>query len=195
VELFINGRSQGIRGYEFPREGSERGWNSLPARAFEVHTTDDLHLSWDVAYEPGVLRAVGKRAGKVVADEEIATTGAPAAVKLTLDRSEAAADGRDVIHAVVEIVDAEGRTVPSADNEVTFDVQGEGRLIGVDSGSLSMQESFQGDSRRAFHGLCLAILQTTRNTGNIRITARAEGLREATATATSREMQKEPAVP
>ncbi len=195
VELFINGRSQGIRGYEFPREGSEGGWNSLAARAFEVHTTDDLHLSWDVAYEPGVLRAVGKRAGKVVADEEIATTGAPAAVKLATDKSVATADGRDVIHAVVEIVDAQGRTVPTADNELTFDVQGEGRIIGVDSGSLSMQESFQGDRRRAFHGLCLAILQTTRNTGNIQITARAQGLREATATVASQGAQKEPAVP
>ena len=195
VELFLNGRSQGVRGYEFPREGAEGGWNSLPARAHEVHTTDDLHLSWDVAYEPGVLRAVGKRAGKEVAIEQIATTGAPAAVKLTLDKSVSAADGRDVIHAVVEIVDAEGRTVPTADNEVVFDVQGAARIIGVDSGNLSMQESFQGSRRRASHGLCLSIVQTTRNAGTIRVTARAQGLQEAAATATSREAPDEQAVP
>jgi beta-galactosidase len=186
VELFLNGRSQGVRGYEFPREGAEGGWNSLPARAYEVHTTDDLHLSWDVVYEPGELRAVGRRAGQVVASDEISTTGSPVAVELTTDTAMAAADGRDVIHAVVRIVDDQGRTVPTADNEVAFDVQGEARIIGVDSGSLSIQESFQGTHRHAFHGLCLAILQTTRKAGTIRVTARAQGLREATAVVVSR---------
>ncbi|MGD1029511.1 MAG: glycoside hydrolase family 2 TIM barrel-domain containing protein [Opitutaceae bacterium] len=187
VELFINGRSQGVRGYEFPREGSEGGWNSLPARAYEVHTTDDLHLTWDVAYEPGVLRAVGRRAGRIVAEDEIATTGSPVAVKLATDLPAGIADGQCVIHAVVHIVDDQGRTVPTADNEVTFDVQGEARIIGVDSGNLSMQESFQGTRRHAFHGLCLAILQMTRKTGKIQITARAQGLREATMAITSGE--------
>jgi beta-galactosidase len=194
VELFLNGRSLGVRGYEFPREGAEGGWNSLPARAYEVHSTDDLHLSWDVAYEPGALRAVGRRAGRVVATDEIATTGSPASVRLTIDNSNAAANGRDVIHAVVEIVDDQGRVVPIADNEVTFEVRGEARIIGVDNGSLSMQENFQGTQRRAFHGLCLAILQTTRKAGPIRVTARAPGLREDAAALTSQETQAEPAI-
>jgi beta-galactosidase len=80
----------------------------------------------------------------------------------------------------VEIVDADGRTVPTAGNGVAFEVQGEARIIGVDSGDLSISESFQGGERHAFNGMCLAILQTTRKAGAIRITARSPGLREAT---------------
>ncbi len=185
VELFLNGKSMGVKGYEFPRHGVENMWNNLPARARGPHTTADLHLAWDVIYEPGTLKAVGRQAGAVVATEEVSTTGEPAAVRLTLDKSAAAADGRDVVHAVVDIVDDNGLTVPTAGNDVTFDVQGEGRLIGVDNGSFSMAESFHGTGRRAFHGSCLAILQTTRTAGAIRVTVRSPGLREATAVVTS----------
>jgi len=181
VELFLNGRSVGVKAYEFPRQGVEKEWNNLPARARGPHTTGDLHLAWDVIYEPGTLKAVGRREGQVAATEEIATTGEPAAVRLTIDKEAAAADGRDVVHAVVEIVDGDGRTVPTAGNDVTFEVQGEARIIGVDNGDLSISESFQGSERHAFNGKCLAILQTTRKPGAIRITARSPGLREATA--------------
>jgi beta-galactosidase len=181
VELFVNGRSMGVKAYEFPRRGVENVWNNLPARARGPHTTADLHLAWDVVYEPGVLKAVGRQAGRVVATDEIATTGEPAAVRLTLDKTAAAADGRDVVHAVVEIVDGDGRTVPTAGNDVTFDVQGEARIVGVDNGSFSISESFHGSERHAFNGRCLAILQTTRSPGSIRVTARSPGLREATA--------------
>jgi beta-galactosidase len=180
VELFVNGRSMGVKAYEFPRAGVEGAWNNLPARSRGPHTTGDLHLAWDVIYEPGILRAVGRRAGQIVATDEVATAGEPAAVRLTVDKAAPAADGRDVVHAVVEIVDGAGRTVPTAGNGVAFDVQGEARIIGLDSGDLSISESFQGSERHAFNGLCLAILQTTRNPGAIRITARSPGLREAT---------------
>ena len=171
----------GVKAYEFPRQGVEGSWNNLPARSRGPHTTADLHLAWDVVYEPGTLKAVGMRAGQVVANEEIATTGEPAAVKVTLDKAAATADGRDVVHAVVEIVDAEGRTVPTAGNDVTFDVQGEARLIGVDNGALTMSESFHGTERHAFSGKCLAILQTTRKPGPIHLTARSPGLGDGTA--------------
>jgi beta-galactosidase len=186
VELFVNGRSMGVKGYEFPMEGMERDWGIMPARSRQLRTTGDLHLAWDVAYEPGTLRAVGKRDGKVVATDEISTTGEPAAVRLTVDRTVAAADGRDVIHAEVGIVDDQGRTVPTADNLVTFEVTGEARIIGVDNGSGSMTESFHGNERHAFNGCCLAIVQTTRSPGRIAITARSGTLREAAAAVDSR---------
>ena len=181
VELFVNGRSMGVKAYEFPRRGVEGSWNNLPARARGPHTTGDLHLAWDVLYEPGTLRAVGRRAGRVEATDEVATTGEPAAVRLTLDKASPAADGRDVIHAVVDIVDADGRTVPTADNAVAFEVGGAARLIGVDSGAITLAESFHGSARHAFNGRCLAILQTTRVAGPIHVGARSPGLREASA--------------
>jgi beta-galactosidase len=180
VELFLNGRSLGVKGYEFPMEGMEKDWGNLPARSREPRTTADLHLAWDVVYEPGTLKAVGRRAGQIIATDEVATTGEPYAVLLTTDRTAAAADGRDVIHAVVRIADSQGRTVPTADNLVTFEVKGEGRIIGVDNGNASMTESFHGSERHAFNGCCLAILQTTRSPGTISIKARSGTLREAT---------------
>ena len=181
VELFVNGRSMGVKAYEFPRSGVEGSWNNLPARARGPHTTGDLHLSWDVTYEPGTVRAVGMRAGRVVAADEIATTGEPAAVRLTPDRASLVADGRDVVHAVVEIVDAEGRVVPTADNLVEFEVRGPARIIGVDNGALSIDESFGGGERHAFRGKCLAIVQAGRGAGEIHLAARSPGLVESSA--------------
>jgi beta-galactosidase len=60
VELFLNGRSIGEKRFEFPAQGTSGGWNTY-AQPVVRATTSDLHLSWDVPYEPGVLRAVGKR--------------------------------------------------------------------------------------------------------------------------------------
>ncbi len=59
VELFINGRSAGVKGYAFPRLGMEGTYGNYPARARTVRSSADLHVSWDIPYEPGVLKAVG----------------------------------------------------------------------------------------------------------------------------------------
>jgi len=87
-----------------------------------------------VPYQPGTLKAVGTKDGKVVAEVEIATVGEPAAIALSADREAIAADRRDVAHFTVKILDAQGRIVPTADNEVAFEIQGEGKIIGVDNG-------------------------------------------------------------
>jgi beta-galactosidase len=76
----------------------------------------------------------------------------------------------------VSIEDAHGRVVPGADNEIRFSIEGEGRLIGVDNGDLFSHESYKGLSRRAFHGLCLAIVQSTAHPGQIQISASSQGL-------------------
>ena len=68
---------------------------------------------------------------------------------------------------------------PTADNEVTFAIEGEGRIIGVNNGNPVSTEDFKAGHRRAFNGLCLAILQGTRTPGKIHLVARAQGLKEA----------------
>jgi beta-galactosidase len=178
VELFLNGKSFGEKRLEFPRQGTSGGWNRY-ARPLVNATTADLHVAWDVPYEPGVLKAVGKRAGQIVCTEEVRTTGAPAAIRLSVDRAAIAGDGRDVAHVKVEIVDADGLVVPTADNLVQFEIEGQGRLIGVDNGDPRDHDSFQRPQRRAFNGLCLAFVQSNRTSGRIRLTARAKGLGEA----------------
>lgn len=179
VELFVNGKSFGVKGYEFPKQGMIEMYGNMPARARAIRTTGDLHLSWDVPYEPGTLKAVGTTAGKIVATEQIGTTGEPAAIELSADKIVLAADGRDVANLTVRIVDADGRTVPTADNEVTFGLQGPGKIIGVDDGDPANHESFKANHHRAFNGLCLAIVQAARSPGSIRVTANSDGLRPA----------------
>jgi len=107
-------------------------------------------------------------------------------VILAVDRDAIRADRRDVAHVTVTVVDAQGRTHPDADNEIVFDVQGEGKLIGVDNGDMSNQEDFKGKQKKAFHGMCLAIVQSAGSTGQIRVTATSPGLRPATLTIAAR---------
>ncbi len=176
VELFLNGKSLGVKGYRFPRYGMEDRYANFGARSFVRRTTSDLHLSWDVPYEPGKIAAVGTRNGKTVATMEIATTGQPARIHLTADRMSLSAGRRDVAHLTIEILDENGRLVPVADNIVTIGVEGEARLIGMDSGDPRSHEDFKAKQRSAFNGLCLAILQSTAKAGPIRITASSASL-------------------
>jgi len=185
VELFVNGRSVGVRGYEFPRYGMQGRYGNLAAREGTVRTTADLHLAWDVPYEPGTLKAVGTKDGAVVVTVEVSTTGEPAGIRLSADRAEISADRRDVVHITVEIVDAQGRLVPVAENEVSFEVEGEGKLIGVDSGDPQSHDSYKGSRRKAFNGLCLAVVQATAKAGGIRIAASSAGLQPDKVTITT----------
>jgi len=182
VELFVNGESYGVQGYWFPRVG--RG--GPVARQNVPRTTSDLHLTWTVPYEPGTLKAVGVKEGKVVLEVEVSTTGEPAAVELSVDREAIAADRRDVAHFTVKILDEQGRVVPLANNEVAFEIQGEGRIIGVDNGDPASHEDFKGSRRKAFSGLCLAIVQSTAKPGRIQLTATSPGLKSSSVTITTK---------
>jgi beta-galactosidase len=139
-----------------------------------------------VPYQPGTLKAVGAKDGKVVAEVEVSTTGEPAAIGLSVDRDVIGADRRDVAHFVVRILDAQGRLVPLADNEVTFEIQGEGKIIGVDNGNPASHEDFKGSRRKAFNGLCLAIVQATAKPGQIRLTATSPGLKSSSVAITAK---------
>jgi beta-galactosidase len=182
VELFLNGKSVGLKGYAFPRPGMEQRYGTYPARARVPRTTNDLHLAWDVPYQPGTLKAVGMKDGKVVIEREITTAGDASRLALAVDRDAIRADRRDVVHVTVRVLDAQGRVVPDADAEIAFEIQGEGRLIGVDSGDPSSHESFQSNRRKAFHGMALAMVQSTARAGQVRITASAAGLDGAAVT-------------
>jgi beta-galactosidase len=153
-----------------------KGWGEQDFASFARPATADLHLRWTVPYEPGVLKAVGMRDGKVACTQEIATAGAPARIDLTADRTIIAADGRDVAHLTVRVRDAEDHLVPDADDQIAFDVQGPARIIGVDNGDPASHEPFRSNQRRVFHGLCLAIVQSTTEPGQIEVTATAPGL-------------------
>ncbi|MDI1249796.1 MAG: glycoside hydrolase family 2 TIM barrel-domain containing protein [Lacunisphaera sp.] len=162
VELFLNGVSLGKQA--MPRNG---------------------HLEWQVVYQPGVLEARGYRGDTVVATTRIETTGAPAKLVLTPDRTELRADGADVAVFAVSTVDAQGRPVPIAANHVQFAVAG-GRIIGVGNGDPSCHEPDNGSARSLFNGYAQVLVQAKRAAGPIRLTAEADGLAAAEATITAR---------
>jgi beta-galactosidase len=177
VELFLNGKFIGAKGKEFPRMGYSGRYGQYAKPPVNA-TTADLHLSWDVPYEPGVLKAVGKRNGEIVYTAEIKTTGAPKAIRISADKSAIASASWDVSHLTVEIIDAEGNMVPDAANRLEFSVEGPGKIIGLDNGNPRDHESFKNNARNTYNGLCLALVQAT-GKGNIKVTARSEGLGEA----------------
>ena len=177
VELFLNGRSLGEKRLEFPAQGTSGGWNSY-AQPVVNSTTNDLHLSWDVPYAPGVLRAVGKRRdGTVACEAEVRTAGAPAAIRLSVDRDTITADPGDVAHVTFEIVDSAGTVVPTADNLVRFTVAG-GSILALDNGDLRDHDPYRAEGRHAFNGRGLAILRAAQP-GPLLLTASADGLRPA----------------
>jgi beta-galactosidase len=186
VELFLNDKSLGIQGYWFPRSGMQENFGTYPIRNQAPRTTSDLHLAWTMPYQPGTLKAVGVKDGKIVATEEITTTGEPAVIDLTVDREIIMADRRDVAHVTVKILDSQGRLVPVADNEVCFAIHGEGKIIGVDNGNPLSHEDFKSNRRQAFNGLCLIIVQATATPGRIQLTATSPGLRSSSVTISSK---------
>jgi beta-galactosidase len=178
VELYLNDRFIGEKRIEFPRQGTTGSWNGY-AQPRVFPTTADLHVSWDVPYEPGVLRAVGKVNDEIVVTREVRTAGAPAALRLSVDRAEILSGIRDVAHVEVEVVDAAGVVVPASDHLVRFTVEGPAHLLAVGNGNPTDYSSYQGPERRAFHGLLMGMIQSTDEVGQVRVTARADGLEPA----------------
>lgn len=177
VELFLNNKSFGKKSAVFPQQGHTKIWNRYD-RPYVSATTTDLHLSWDVPYEPGSLKLVGSKDG-VKVTEEIRTTSKPAAIRLSSDQKEINADAWDIASVKVEIVDENGLVVPEADNLIEFKVEGAGIILATDNGNPQDKLSMKSKERKAFNGLALAIIQSTEKPGSIRLTAVSENLKSA----------------
>ena len=154
VELFLNGKLLGIR----------------------KKSGDDLHVMWRVKYEPGVIKAISRKDGKVVLTKEIKTAGKPAKIILTADRNNIKADGNDLSFITAKVVDAKGNVVPDADNLIEFTAKGEGEVIATDNGLQTSLEPFKSNKHKAFNGLCLAVVQSKEKAGTVVVTASAQGL-------------------
>jgi beta-galactosidase len=139
------------------------------------------HLSWNVPWSSGALRAKGTKGGTVVYDE-VVTAGSAAKVQLKPDRTSITADGKDLVYIEADITDANGVVVLNAANTVNFSVSGPGTIVGVDNGNATSLESYKGKSRSAFSGKCLVIVQATKTTGQITVTANSNGLSSSSVT-------------
>ena len=159
VELFINGKSQGVR-----KKSNEH----------------EYHVAWHVTYEPGEVRVVARKNGKQVNEKTIRTAGAPHHIRLTSNRNVLKANGRSLSFVTVEVVDKEGNLCPWADQNIQFTLTGEGKIAGVDNGSPFSLERFQANSRHAFFGKCMVVVQAGKAPSVIKLTAKGVDLQPQT---------------
>jgi beta-galactosidase len=170
VELLLNGKSVGAQ-----------------------HVHKNAHLAWKVKYAPGAIEARGFRGGRQVMTSRRETTGAPARLALHPDRTRIDANGEDLAVVALEVHDTAGRMVAIAQNEISFEVSGPGRLVGVGNGDPSCHESDRGPQRSAFNGLCMALVQGLKQPGTIEVRASSPGLESASAAIESAPAKSRPA--
>ena len=153
IELFVNGKSYG-------KKQMERNW----------------YLTWEnVVYETGGVTAKGYKDGKEVMTQTIKTTDAPYKIELMPDKDNIAVGETAIIN--VRIADKNGITVPTADNQIFFTVEG-GQFLGCGNGNPGSHESDKIPVRRAFNGLCQLLVKVTDKEGFIKITAQSSGLKQ-----------------
>ena len=159
VELFINGKSQGVR------------------RKADSH---QYHVMWRVIFEPGEVTAVARKDGQEVRRQTIRTAGAPHHIRLQADKACMSADGKDLCFVTAEIVDKDGNLCPNAENQLFFDVDGNATIAGVDNGCQTSLERFKDNKRKAFYGKCLIVLRAGKQEGKVTLTARGVDLEDGT---------------
>jgi beta-galactosidase len=160
VELFLDGESLG-----------------------EKVMPEDLQIVWQVPYRAGVLRAVAKNEnGMPMAETTRKTAGAPAAVDVRLTKSFFRPNRQDASIVEVTIVDDKGEMIPDAEDLVTFEIEGPGRLIGVENGDvLDLAPTKFVNTRKVFKGKCVGVVQATDGVGEIKITVKSGNLKAGTA--------------
>ena len=171
VELFLNGKSLGVRkNSEAPKLRARIKWD-------------------DIAYAPGVLLAVARKNGKVVARHQIETTGEAVALKLVPDIETWHADGKDLMHVRIYAVDKKGRRVlnvkdAKAFDKLTFTVKGDANIVAVDNGNIASDELHIGKTqlekiiqRNLFQGSALVILRAGDKPGKIELSVAGEKMK------------------
>ena len=209
IEMFVHrpvpeGKKEFISNWGFPDELKSWNWKGNEGKKFLVHVYTRSQLvklelngkeigeqnvelgksitaTFEVPYEPGTLLARCFNDGKETASQTLETSGEPIAIRLIADRNKINANRNDLSYVRAEIIDSKGNIVPDADNvTVNFEVTGNGKVAGVGSGNPRDMSSFQQPRKKAYQGICLAIIQPDTKPGKINVKATAEGLKEAT---------------
>lgn len=158
VELFINGKSKGKKRWDIKKE------------AF---------LMWKVPYEKGIIEAVGCTQEGDTVINRIKTAGEPVQISLNPDKLTLKPSRHDLSYVEVSILDADGLLVPFAENMIEFEIEGVGWLNAVGNGNPESHTPFKGNKMEAFHGKCLAVIQSGGEYGTIKLKAHSNGLESA----------------
>lgn len=164
VELYLNGRSLGIKK------------NSLDPKTRNK-------IKWtDVVYQKGILEAVARTNGKIVARHKIETAGEPKELKLIPDVEDWKAGGNDLMHVRILAVDHKGLRSPMANSKLMFDISGDADIIGVSNGDIASDELTVGNSRSLYNGSAMVILRSGNKSGKVKLKVSGQGYKSKTIT-------------
>ena len=161
VELFINGKSQGVR-----RKTGENAEGRYDMHNTKTKLNTEYHVGWRVTFDPGEVRVVARKDGRVVGEQTIKTAGAPAKIRLSKDYQ-----GKNTTFVTAEVVDKDGNLCPWAEDQIYFIYEGDGKVLGTDNGCQTSMENFKAPQRKAFFGKCMVVAS-----GNGSITAKSPTL-------------------
>ena len=166
AELFINGKSQGVR---------EKNDSTLQTR---------YRLMWnETVYEPGELKVVAfDNNGKPVSEKIVRTAGKPHHLIATSSRDVLAADGEDLSYITIQVADKDGNIVPTDNRRVKFAVNGAGKFEATANGDPTCLLPFQNSEMDLFSGAATAIVRSSDHPGTITFTAKASGVKPVTLT-------------
>lgn len=166
AELFINGKSQGMR---------EKNDSTKLNR---------YRLMWmDTRYEPGEVKVVAyDAAGNVAGEKSVRTAGKPHHLVATSSRESLRGDGEDLAYITVQVADKEGNIVPVADNTVKFSVKGSGKFRATANGDPTSLRLFHLPEMDLFSGAATAIVQAGDTPGTVTLKVTSPGLKPATVT-------------
>ena len=180
VELFKDGESLGKKTFATIAPYQDENGDDV---VYQVNPDNrsKLYLEWRIPYQPGELKAIAYDVdGNVVAEDVVTTADDPAAIKLSADRQVIKSDGRDLSYITVDVTDANGNFMPTADNQMYFNITGDGKIVGVDNGNAPSWERYKDYDgvwkRKAFSGKALVIVQSTKEEGSFTLTATGDGL-------------------
>lgn len=158
VELFVNGVSRGKREIDH-----ERGRK--------------LVADWKVVYEPGTITAVAyDRDGREIARDSHTSFGDSRRIVLNADKASLTADGEDMCFVTVTTVDENGNPVENAADYVKAEIDGPGRILGLDNGDSTDYDNYKTTVRKLFSGKLLVVVGSTREAGEITLTLSGKGL-------------------
>ena len=161
VELFINGKSQGVR-----RKTGENLEGRYAMHNTKTKLNTEYHVGWRVTFDPGEVKVVARKDGKIVGEQTIKTAGAPAKIRLSKDYQ-----GKNTTFVTAEVVDKDGNLCPWAEDQIYFIYEGDGKVLGTDNGCQTSMENFKAPQRKAFFGKCMVVAS-----GNGSITAKSPTL-------------------
>lgn len=155
TELFLNGKSLGKK---------------------KTNRSTQFTAHWDVPYQAGELKAVGYKGKKTVAQSILKTSGETKTIKITPDRSQIMANNQDLSYITIELTDEQGNKNPKDNRLLSFEIEGQGTIVGVGNANPMSLESYQLLKRKAWQGRCMVIVKSNDKSGNIKLSASADGL-------------------